>query len=222
MTYDEKIASSNALAATFKCFQHYTDLELWIQNITGNRDINFRGLYGEDPEIASPIISKGDRILAKPSREKKTRATQPGENLLTTYALTRLIAMAGWHSCLPNDLRLPGMRSDNLELFARSFGKDIARYADVAIEQLGLQRHITTPVILSKVGYGYSDSRRRTEIAYTCFVRLGDGSEVKSLAMTLRAAKALGNIDREAVELDARMAAEVSEILRRLLTDRLK
>ena len=221
MTYDEQIASSNALAATFKCFQHYTDLELWVKNISGNRDLNFRGLYGEDPIIGAPTIGKGDRILAKPSREKKTRASQPGENLLTAYALTRLMAMAGWHDRLPKDARLPGMRSDNLELFARSGGKDIARYVDVAIEELGWQQRIRTPVILSKVGYGYSDSRRRTEIAYTCFVQLDDGDGVKSLAMTLRAATALGDVDREAVELDARMAVEVSEILRRFLTNRL-
>ena len=221
MTYDEKIASSNALAATFKCFQHYTDLELWVKNISGNRDLNFRGLYGEDPTIAAPTIGKGDRILVKPSREKKTRTSQPGENLLTAYALTRLMTMAGWHDRLPKDARLPGMRSDNLELFARSGGKDIARYVDVAIEELGWQQRIRTPVILSKVGYGYSDSRRRTEIAYTCFVQLDDGDGVKSLAMTLRAATALGDVDREAVELDARMAVEVSEILRRFLTNRL-
>ena len=39
--------------------------------------------------------------------------------------------------------------------------------------------------------------------------------------MTLRGARALGDFDREAVEIDARMAAEVTEIIRLLVTDEL-
>ena len=45
---------------------------------------------------------------------------------------------------------------------------------------------------------------------------------LKSVAMALRGAKALGDLNREAVEIDARMAAEVTEILRRLVMGELK
>jgi hypothetical protein len=47
---------------------------------------------------------------------------------------------------------------------------------------------------------------------------------LKSIAMTLRGARAVGvgDFDREAAEIDARMAAEVTEILRRLVTGELK
>ena len=63
ITYEEKIASSNALSAMLKRFQTYTALEAWLRGITGNEYAIFRGLYGEAPAIAAPELIEQDRVL---------------------------------------------------------------------------------------------------------------------------------------------------------------
>jgi hypothetical protein len=221
VTYGGKIGSSNALGATFKTFQTYEGLETWMKQITGNNYMEFKGLYGEEPFMVSPVIKKEGEVILRAAKEIKQRETQPGSNSVTAYDLTRLMSMVGWGDRLPQGAKIPGISSDNLKPFIRSFSKDTARYVDVALEKLGLQNSINSPVILSKMGFGYTSDRRRTELAYTCFVQFYYRDKVKSLAMTLRAASSLGDFDKEAVIADARMAAEVTEILRRLVEDEL-
>jgi hypothetical protein len=217
ITYEEKIASSNALSAMLKRFQTYAALEAWLRGITGNEYAIFRGLYGEAPAIAAPELVEQDRVLLTAAPE-----TEKGDNSVTTYDLTRIISMLGWHYHLPQSAQLPGMKWNNLKLIARTLGKDTARYTDVALEKLGIRDSISNLIILSKLGFGTTKYRKRTELTYTCFVQFSYQGRLKSVAMTLRGAKALGDSDREAVEIDARMAAEVTEILRRLVTDELK
>ncbi|GGA06483.1 hypothetical protein [Okeania sp. KiyG1] len=220
-TNGEKIGSSNSLAAMFKCFQNYVDLESWLKEITGNNHTEFQGLYGEEPFIFSPQITQDDRVLLSAVSESKKRAEQPGENTVATYDLTRIMSMVGCYYHLPESAKLPGMSWENLQPFIRNAGKDTARYVDVALEKLGIQNSIKYPVILSKLGFGYSSSRKRTELTYTCFTQFEYQEKIRSIAMTLRGARALGDFDKEAVEIDARMATEVTEILRRLVTDEL-
>lgn len=222
VTYDEKIGSSNGIAAMFKCFQTYQGLEEWLIGITGNSHTEFQGLYGEDPFIASPKVMQEDRVVLPAAPETKTRETQTGENLVTAYDLTRIISIVGWHSHLPPSAQFPGLESENLKPIIVALGEDISRYADVAIAKLGIVESLHTPVILSKMGFGRSSSRRRTELVYTCFTQFSYKGKPLSVAMTLRAAKSLGDFDRESVEVDARMAAEVTEILRRLIMEELK
>ncbi|MGB3511959.1 MAG: hypothetical protein WBA93_22515 [Microcoleaceae cyanobacterium] len=220
-TYGEKVGSSNALAAMFKCFQTYVGLESWLKEITGNNHTEFQGLYGEEPLIMSPEILQDNRVLLSTVSESKQRAEQPGENTVATYDLTRIMSMVGYYYHLPESAKLPGMSWGNLKPFIRNAGKDTARYVDLALEKLGIQNSIKSPVILSKLGFGYSSSRKRSELTYTCFTQFEYQEKVRSIAMTLRGARALGDFDKEAVEIDARMAAEVTEILRRLVTDEL-
>ncbi len=221
ITYAKKVGSSNALSAMFKCFQTYVGLESWLKEITGNNHTEFQGLYGEEPFIMSPEIAQDNQVLLSAVSESKKREDQTGENTVTAYDLTRIMSMIGWYYHLPESAKLPGMSWENLQPFIRNIGKDSARYVDVALEKLGIQNSIKSPVILSKMGFGYSSSRKRTELTYTCFTQFEYNGEVNSIAMTLRGAKALGDFDREAVEIDARMAAEVTEILRRLVNDEL-
>jgi len=219
MTYAEKVGSSNALGAMFKCFQTYVGLESWLKEITGNNHTEFQGLYGEEPFIISPEIVQNNQVLLSAVSESKKREEQTGENTVTAYDLTRIMSMVGWYYHLPETAKLPGMSWENLQPFIRNLGKDTGRYVDVALEKLGIQNSIKSPVILSKIGFGYSSSRKRTELTYTCFTQFEYQGEVKSIAMTLRGAKALGDVEKEAVEIDARMAAEVTEILRVLVRD---
>jgi hypothetical protein len=226
VNYKSNIGSSNSLAAMFKQFETPQNLENWLKAITGNTDLVFRGRYGEGAFMQAPQ-------LWNPRLQKVVLAALPtphrGNNSVSTYDLTRLITMLAWHPFLPSDAQLPGAQWHSLESMIRAMGADSARYIDVAIEQLGLKESIAAPVIISKLGFGRSGIRHRTELVYSAFVQFLDqhscasaeSPEVRSIGMTLIAAKKLGDGDREAVELDARMAAEVTEILRRLVTDEL-
>lgn len=226
VSYNNNPASSNRLAATFKRFATFSGLESWVQNITGNTLLQFRGNYGENPFINLPELfdQKTNKILLKAA------SLEPqSDNLVSAYDLTRFISMLGWHHHLTQGSRLPGAQWDSLESVVRAMGKDIARYVDVAIERLGLQSVIKSPVIISKVGWGRSGSRDRTEITYTALVQFIDQrpkttsghSKLRTLAVTLRAAKDLNDANKEAIQLDARIAAEVTEILRRVVTEEL-
>jgi hypothetical protein len=105
----------------------------------------------------------------------------------------------------------------------RAMGTDTARYTDIAFKMLGLESVISSPVIISKLGNGYSDTRKRNEIAYVAFVQFvderpkakGKPAKVRTLSMAIRAAS------NDMVKLDARMAAEVTEIIRRVVTEEL-
>jgi hypothetical protein len=84
-------------------------------------------------------------------------------------------------------------------------------------------------VIISKLGFGRSSIRDRTELVYTALLQFVDQrprtenkpAVLRTVAMTLISAKDLNDANQEAIELDARMAAEVTEILRRLMTQEL-
>jgi hypothetical protein len=89
---------------------------------------------------------------------------------------------------------------------------------------------ITSGVIISKLGYGVNSIGGTVETVYLALVRFvderphaaGGPAKLRTLAMTLRAQKVLdssSNLDRKAIEIDARVCAEVTEILRRLLAE---
>jgi hypothetical protein len=96
----------------------------------------------------------------------------------------------------------------------------------VALERLNLHGVIGSVVILSKMGFGRSDTRDRTELVYSALIQFNDRRGWRegqpavhtTLAMTLLAACGGGDPDQEARQVDARMAAEVTEILRRVMT----
>ncbi|MBD2180391.1 hypothetical protein H6G03_04580 [Planktothrix sp. FACHB-1375] len=220
VSYGDRIASSNSLAAMFKRFETRPGLENWVRKITGNTNLDFRGSYGQPAFIYRPEVYdlKKGKLLLTPASEGS-----PGENLLTAYDLTRFISMLGWHHHITAPARLPSAQWHSLESIVRAMGTDACRYMDVAIEMLGLQNYISSPVIISKLGNGYSSSRNRYEYVYVALVQFmdelpkGEAKPVKlrTVSMALRGAS------RDAVQLDARMAAEVTEILRRVVTEEL-
>jgi hypothetical protein len=152
-----------------------------------------------------------------------------GSNSLTPYDLTRMVSMLAWHHHLPLEARFPGAQWDSLECLVRAMGNDTARYIDVAIDHLGLTNAIRSPVIISKLGFGRSSIRDRTELVYVGLVQFvdkqpkaqGKPSVLRTVAMALLSAKDYNDRNREATELDARMAAEITEILRRIVTQEL-
>ncbi|MBE9228036.1 hypothetical protein IQ264_21675 [Phormidium sp. LEGE 05292] len=220
VSYGDRIASSNSLAAMFKRFETRQGLENWVKKITGNKNLEFRGRYGEPPYLDRPEIYdlKRKKVVLSSTSEGTS-----GENLVTAYDLTRCVTLLGWHQHLPLEIKLLNAQWNSLESIVRAMGTDACRYTDLAIKQLGLDKKIRSPVIISKLGNGNSDSRNRYEIVYVMLIQFIDelsqnennSPKLKSFALTLRGAS------KNAVQLDARMAAEVTEILRRVITDEL-
>ncbi|MGB3492239.1 MAG: S-layer homology domain-containing protein [Elainellaceae cyanobacterium] len=224
-TYESRIASSNSLAYMLKQFQTPLQLDSWVKDITGNRHLSFQGRYGEPAFMTTPE-------LWDERARKVILAGNPNEHLsgnsVSLYDLTRTITMLGWHHHLTRETRLPGAQWDTLEGLVRAFATDKARYLDAAIARLGLDSVIRSPVIISKLGDGRSSIRDRAEIVYVAFCQFVDkrpkaeGKPPKQRAIALGLLSAIdfgGDYDREATHLDARMAAEVTEILRRVVTD---
>jgi S-layer homology domain len=226
VNYKTAIGSSNSLAAMFKQFDTPTNLEAWVRKITGNTSLTFRGGYGEPPFFQTPELWDGKsqkRVLTSPG------VGTGGGNTLSTYDLTRLLSMLGWHYHIPLEARLPGGQWDSLECMIRAMGQDSARYLDVAIDRLGLAGVVRSTVVISKLGFGRSSVRDRTELVYTALLQFVDKrpravnqpAVLRTVAMTLIGAKDLNDANQEALDLDARMAAEVTEILRQIMTQEL-
>ncbi|MBF2001757.1 MAG: S-layer homology domain-containing protein [Synechococcales cyanobacterium M58_A2018_015] len=223
VNYSSSIASSNAIAALFKQFSTPGELDSWVKQLTGNSALEFRGRYGENPLLSRPDLvrqSSGQRILSSPATD------HAGNNFVSTYDLVRILAMLGWHNHLPVAARIPNAQWSSLETVVRAMGTDTARYLDVAIERLGLTSRIESPVILSKLGFGRSSIRDRTELTYLAMLQFvdprprkqGKPGMLRTVCMALLGAEASGDANAEARQLDARMAAEVTEILRRVVT----
>ena len=228
VSYDNRMATSNSLAAMFKRFTTPEDLEIWAQQMTGNSKLDFQGRYGEIPFIEFPELwhAKSKKVLIKSPRQAHN-----GQNLVSTYDLTRLITMVGWHWRLPQQAIVPDVQGHSLSSLIQAMSVDTARYIDVALETLSLTKVVRSPVIISKCGFGRSDQRDRTELTYCAlaefdFPRLGScdftaSHQRYSIGMTLIAAQHTGDEDQEARVVDALMAAEVTEIIRRLILAKL-
>ncbi|CAN1208936.1 peptidoglycan-binding domain-containing protein [Tumidithrix helvetica PCC 7403] len=229
VSYEEVGAlTSNALAAMCKQFATPSQLDRWVQQVTGNQALEFKGLYGEPPYISQPVLLDPNtkRTILPPATE--THFKNGGSNTLSAYDLTRFISLLGWHHAIPATARLPGAQWHSLQTLVRIMGMDTARYVDAAIATLGLQNQISAPVVISKMGFGRSLIRDRTEATYTAFVQFADrltknsnGGKLRSFCFTLRAAKQLNDPIQEALEVDARMATAVTEIVRRVVTEEL-
>jgi hypothetical protein len=240
MSYSNRVATSNSLAAMFKNFEAPERLEKWAQQMTGNQSLSFQGRYGEVPFIEHPELwsSQTNQVLLK-----SAEVAHEGENLMSVYDLTRLLSMAAWHWQLPVGARIPKIQTHSLESIVRALAVDTARYVEVALEKLGIAGVVQQPVILSKCGFGRSDQRDRTELTYCALAQfslprtvIGQnvgqniGQNVGqnlpdptaayqrySICFTLVAAQNVGDADEEARYVDALMAIAVTDIIRRLV-----
>ena len=218
--------TSNGLSAMFKQFTTPLGLQDWLKKITGNQKLSFQGRYGEVPYIEQPILQDptGRNIISGVKEQHR------GDNLISAYDLTRIVSQIAWHRHIAPANRLPAAQWHSLSALINAMGQDTARYVDVAIVSLGLSYFIDNPVVISKMGFGYSDQRKQTELTYTACIQFVDRlatshdmplPKLRSVNMTLRAVLNLQDPVREALEIDARMAATVAEILRRIVTEEL-
>jgi hypothetical protein len=143
---------------------------------------------------------------------------------MSAYDLVRLISMLGWHNYLPRtgNVQLPSAQWHSLSSVVKGMGTDPARYVDVAIEALGLQSSIKSPVIISKLGFGADTGDILIDaMTYAAFVQFIDTNaspaKLRTFAMALRVPTTGGSASKH----DAKMAAEVTEIIRRVVTEEL-
>jgi len=218
--------TSNSLAAMFKQFTTPLGLQSWLQKITGNQKLTFQGRYGEVPYIDQPILQNvsGTKML------DGVKDLHRGDNLISAYDLTRIVSQIAWHRHIPPANRLPNAQWHSLNTLINAMGQDTARYVDAAIASLGLSYFIDNPVVISKMGFGYSDQRKQSELTYTACIQFVDRlatsnnlplPKLRSITMTLRAVLNLQDPVSESLEIDSRMAATVAEILRRIVTEEL-
>lgn len=226
VSYRSLLGSSNSVALMFKQFFTPTELDGWLKRMTGNGNLQFQGSYGEDPWLQTPSL------VNQPTNQVILNSPNPshrGNNFVSTYDLTRMISMLGWHAHLPTAVRLPAAQWQSLETVVRAMGTDTARYLDVAVETLGLASAMESPVLISKLGFGRSESRNRTELGYVAFFQYidkrprakGKPGILRTISLALLAAQAAGDANDEARQVDARMAAEITEIVRRIATQEL-
>jgi hypothetical protein len=205
-----KIGRSNQIGVLFKRFTRRENLEKWVEAQTGNATLQFRGGFGANPLIANPIVkdtTSGTKVL------QSTDIGELGDNLVSAYDLVRLISMQGWHLHLTPETRLPEAQWNSLESVVRAMGTDPARYVDVALETLGVIDVISEPVIISKVGFGGSSF---TYVAFVKFVdRRVQPAKLRTFAMALRTPSGSNEVR------DTHLAAAVTEIVRRILTEEL-
>jgi hypothetical protein len=225
ISYEENIATSNALGGMFKKFTPQIALETWLKSITGNHELVLRGKYGENPFIEAPQLIK--RITNQLILTPDLTPPEWGSNTISAYDLTRIISMLGWHNYLPQNSQLPFISHKSLDTIIKSMGTDPARLTDLAIKKLGLENALDSVVIISKLGNGATSTKERTEAVYVALIQFIDRrpqafkkpAKLFTLSMALRGASSLKprNLDREVVELDARMATEVTEIIKRTI-----
>jgi uncharacterized protein YraI len=215
VSYEDGVGSSNAGAATLGRLLPTGDREELLSSFTG-RTPRFSGRYGlpelvRRPELVGP---DGEVILRAPRNPGPS-----GPNLLSVYHLIRPLVMSTWHLPLEPDQRLPGAQWASLEGLARAMGHDSARYVDVGLEELGWAR-FRSPVVLSKLGFGVRSATGLPEIVYVAAVQVDD---TRTTPPTRRAfALALRATHSDPVALDARVGAEVAELVQRVVDGRLR
>ena len=219
VSYRQGGSRSNRLARTLKQFDTPGTLEGWLQSVTGNRSLQFRGGYGESPTVARPTLvdeATGQTLL------KASGSDHTGRNLVSAYDLCRTLSNLAWHPQMSPSQRIAGLQQSGANALVQALGTDSARFVDVALEELGLQNRLEDLVVLSKLGFGLSDERNRWESVYSAFVSFRDRETGRShqLSLALKGHHAPEG-PRPAVELDSRMATQVALILQKVVTGQL-
>ena len=207
---------SNALGALFKTLVNpgEENVQQWLRQLTANPSLVLMGRYGTPSYIQNGVLFGPPGVLVGYREPPRTR------NLVSAADLVRLLTLVGWHRQLGPDQRLAGAQSTSLRTVVEGLGYDSARYIDAALENLGLVDAVASPVILSKLGYGAEMADPEIDaLTYAAFAQFSDQRSgqprQRSFALALRIPTAPG----AGVRHDARMAAEVTEIVRRVFAE---
>jgi len=209
---------SNAVGALFKTLVNpgEENVQEWLRHLAGNPSLVLMGRYGTPSSIENGALFGPPGVLVGYRQPPRTR------NLVSAADLVRLLTLVGWHHLLGPDQRLVGAQWTSLRTVVEGLGHDSARYIDAALAHLGLVGAVDSPVILSKLGYGAETANPEIDaLTYAAFAqfsdRRSDPPRQRSFALTLRIPTTPG----AGVGHDARMAAEVTEIVRRVFAEEL-
>ncbi|MEB3316677.1 MAG: peptidoglycan-binding domain-containing protein [Cyanobacteriota bacterium] len=214
VSYRKGVARSNAVGLMFKrlCNPGEPNIQQWLSALTGSAGLQFLGGYGVDPFIFQPELyaSSGPLVTAR----------DPGSssNRVSAYDLVRVITMLGWHHSLVPAARLPGAQWHSLSSLVCGLGSDTARYLDVALRQLRLDQVIQSPVILSKLGFG-TLNQGTDALTTAAFVQFIDPRSTPRILRSFAFALRLPTSAAQAPNHDAKMASEITELVRRVVAD---
>jgi peptidoglycan hydrolase-like protein with peptidoglycan-binding domain len=207
---------SNALGALFKTLVNpgEENVQQWLRQLTANPSLVLMGRYG------NPSYFQNGALFGPAGMLVGYREPPRSRNLVSAADLVRLLTLVGWHRQLGPDQRLAGAQWTSLRTVVAGLGHDSARYIDAALENLGLVDAVASPVILSKLGYGAETNERSIDaLTYAAFAQFSDlrsgQPRQRSFALALRIPTAPG----AGVRHDARMAVEVTEIVRRVFAE---
>lgn len=226
--------SSNRIAYMFKKLLNSgePDVQSWLRGLSGNDQALLMGWYGqwEPPGQDTPADStffnpyaNGVELLGPAGRLIDQRDLPRSRNLVSAYDLVRMLTMLGWHPWLSPDQRLPGAQWASLASVVEGLGHDTARYLDAALERLGLLEAVAEPVILSKMGFGAETGDPGIDaLTYAAFASFRDTRfsphRQRCFALALRVPTRPG----AGLAADARMGAEVTELVRRVFAEELR
>ena len=219
VSYENDVQSpghSNALGALFKTLVNpgEENVQQWLRQLTANPSLVLMGRYGTPSYIQNGVLFGPAGVLVGYREPPRTR------NLVSAADLVRLLTLVGWHRQLGPDQRLAGAQWASLRTVVEGLGHDSARYIDAALENLGLVDAVTSPVILSKLGYGAETADPEIDaLTYAAFAQFSDQRSGQPRQRSFALALRIPTAPSAGVRHDARMAAEVTEIVRRVFAE---
>ncbi len=214
-SYDAGVPRSNAGAGLLGRMLGNAGRDAFVRANTGHA-VTLNGNFGGGTIFRRPevVTADGRVVLSSPQNPGA-----PGRNRIAASDLTRLHAQAAFHTRLDPTQRLQGAQSHGLEAWVGAMAEDSARYADAALQALGLTTAAADVAISSKLGFGYNETTGRYEAAYSGVLQFSDTRQTppkqRSMAFTLRGEH------KDPVVLDASLAADMTELVRRLANDQL-
>ena len=226
VTYEPREADgggSNRIAYLFKQLLNAAepDVQTWLRALSGNARALLLGWYGQ---WRTPLnrYGAGAELVGPGGVLVGHRPLPRTRNLVSAHDLVRMLTLLAWHPQLEPGRRLPGAQWSSLATLVEGLGHDPARYLDRALTELGLVGTVGEPVILSKLGYGAETGDGAIDaLTYVACASFRDRrhrpARQRSFALALRIPTRPGLAT--ALRHDARMAAEVSEIVRRVFAE---
>jgi hypothetical protein len=214
-SYDAGVPRSNAAAGLLGRLLGNAGRDAFVASTTGGAG-TLHGGYGGGTVFSRPevVTASGQRVLLSP-----VDPGPAGKNRVTAETLTRLHAQAALHARLSPDQRIAGAQQHSLDAWTTAMTEDPARYADVALSTLGLAGVVRDVAISSKLGFGYVPETNQYEAVYSGVMQFTDPRanppKQRTMAFTLRGE------GRDPVALDASLAADMTELVRRLANDTL-